>query len=134
VISGILANPDACYQYVGLEDINGVPSQHIRVWNSFNSIANMRFLSAFTTLDFWLDAASGLPSQVSFVSRSGGGATPKIPITVSYSKYQNVTGILYPNEIQESINGTLWATITIESVVFNSGLSDASFPVTAEAN
>jgi hypothetical protein len=134
VISGILTNPDACYQYVGLETLNGTSAQHVRVWNSFNSTADMQFLSAFTVLDIWLDATSGLPSQVSFISRSGGGSTPKIQMTVSYSSYQNVNGVLYPNQIQQSVNGTVWATVTIQSVVFNSGLSDASFPVTAEAN
>jgi hypothetical protein len=134
LISGILTNQDACYQYVGLEAINGTSAQHVRVWNSFNSTANMQFLSSFTTLDIWFDATSGLPSQVSFISRSGGGSTPKIPITVSYSNYQTVNGVLYPYQIQQTINGTLWATISIQSVIFNSGLSDSSFPVSAEAN
>jgi hypothetical protein len=134
VISGVLANSDACYQYIGLETLNGASAQHIRVWNSFNSTASMQFLSSFTNLDLWVDPTSGLPTQVSFVSRSGGGSAPKIPITVSYSNYQSVNGVLYPHQIQQTVNGTLWATVTIQSVIFNSGLSDSNFPVTAEAN
>jgi hypothetical protein len=134
VISGVLTNSDACYQYIGLETLNGSSVQHVRVWNSYNSTAYMQFLSGFTVLDLWLDATSGLPAQVSFISRSGGGSTPKIPITVFFSNYKNVNGVLYPYQIQQTVNGTLWATITIQSVIFNSGLSDANFPVTEGGN
>ena len=130
MITGILTNGDECYQYVGLETVNGASAQHVQVWNSFNSAAYMQFLSSFTVLDIWLDATSQLPIQVSYISRAGGGATPKIPITVSYSNYQNSGGVLYPHQIQQTVNGTLWATVTIQSVAFNTGLSDASFPVT----
>jgi hypothetical protein len=134
VISEILGNQDSCYQYIGPETLNGTSVQHVRVWNSFNSTSYLQFLSGFTTTDIWLDAVSGLPLQVSFIRRRGGGSAPKIPITIAYLNYQNVGGVLYPYQIEESVNGTLWAAVTIQSVVFNSGLSDANFPITTGAN
>jgi hypothetical protein len=84
--------------------------------------------------DIWLDGASGLPRTISFIQRHGGGSAPKIPISISYSNYQNLGGVLYPYQIQQSVNGTVWATITIQSVVFNTGLTDADFSVNEEGN
>jgi hypothetical protein len=134
VIADLLTNQDAAFAYVGSEVLGDAPVQHIRGWNTFNSNAPFKFLADFTVIDIWLDAASGLPAQISFVRRTGGGSAPRIPITVAYSSYRNVGGVLYPYQIQESVNGTPWATVTIQSVVFNSGLSDADFPVATEAN
>jgi hypothetical protein len=134
VISDLLTNPDAAFTYVGQETSEQGTLQHIQAWNTFNSNPALRFLSEFTVVDIWLDEVSGLPRQISFIRRRGGGSAPRIPVTISYSNYRNAGGVLYPYLIEESVNGTVWATITIESVVFNSGLSDANFTVAAEAN
>ena len=134
VIADLLTNPDAAFTYVGLETSGQGSLQHIQAWNTFNSNPPFQFLASFTVMDIWLDATSGLPREISFIHRDGGGSAPKIPITVFYSNYQNANGALYPYLIQQTVNGTLWATVTIQSVIFNAGLSDTNFAVAAEAN
>jgi len=133
-LAATLANPDEAIQYVALETSGQAQLQHIRIWNTYNSNSAFQFLSDFTTTDIWLDATTGLPKTISFIRRDGGGASPKTLLAVSYSDFRSTNAILYPNSIQVSINGTPWATTTIQSVSFNTGLTDASFPVAQGAN
>jgi hypothetical protein len=129
----VLNNPDESIQYVGLETVNGASAQHVLVWNTYNSNPSMQFLSSFTATDIWLDSTSGLPRRIQYIHRDGGGAAPKILRTVDYSNYQTVQGINFPMTITESVNGTVWATSTIQSVNFNTGLSETNFPVSVGA-
>lgn len=133
-LAAALANLDEAIQYVALETSGQEQLQHIRIWNTYNSNSSLQFLSDFTTTDIWLDASTGLPKTVSFIRRDGGGASPKTLLTVSYANFQGSSAIFYPNSIQVSVNGTPWATITIQSVKLNAGLTDADFPVTQGAN
>jgi hypothetical protein len=133
-LAAALANPDEAIQYVGVETLGQAQAQHIRIWNTFSSNLSRQFLSDFTVTDIWVDAATNLPRMISFARRDGGGAQAKIPIAFSYSDFRSASGILYPYQIQESVNGTPWATISIQSVSFNAGLTDADFPVVVGGN
>jgi hypothetical protein len=133
-LSGLINNPDVSLQYVGEETLDSSEVNHIRAWNTFSSVAQMQFLSDFTLTDIWLDAMSGHPRQISLTRRYGGGSSPKISVSVSYANYQSMSGVQYPLAIQESINGTPWGTTTIQTVTFNTGLSDTAFPVAVEGN
>ena len=126
-LSGVLNNADYSVQYVGQETVGSSTANHIVVQNTFNSSSIYQFLSPFTAADIWIDASSGLPVKIAMVRRFGGGSTPSYPISVSYSNYQVVSGVRYPFTVQEYVTATLWATTTIQSVVFNSGLTDSSF-------
>lgn len=128
-LSGLLSNPDFSLQYVGQESLGSATASHIRVQNTFNSQAQSQHLSEFTVADIWLDSTTSLPLKITTTRRYGGGSSPRIAVSVAYSNYQRVSGVQYPFVIQESVNGTLWATTTIQSVTFNSGLTDANFPI-----
>jgi hypothetical protein len=130
----ILSNPDYSVQYVGQETLESSSANHIIVQNTFNSSPTYQFLSPFTTADIWLDATTALPVKIGMVHRNGGGSAPKIPFSVVYSNYQSVSGVRYPFTVQEYLTETLWGTTTIQSVVFNSGFKDGSFPVATRAN
>ncbi len=77
----------------------------------------------------WIDTASGLPQRVSQIQRAGRGSEPRIQLDTYLSNYQKVGGVLYPFLIQKSLNGSPWMTFSIASVSFNTGLTDANFPV-----
>lgn len=129
LLAAALNNPDTAFKYVGLESINGSSTHHIQFWNSYASVTGSQLLVEFTVKDIWIDAASYLPVRVSYTQRARGGSEPRIPVDYFYSNYQNVSGVLYPHSISKSFNGTPSATITIQQVVFNAGLSDSNFPV-----
>lgn len=133
-LSGILNNPDYSIQYVGQETVGSSSANHIVVQNTFNSTPTYQFLSPFTLADIWIDASSALPIKIGMIRREGGGSAPRIPISVSYSNYQLVSGVRYPFAIQELYTDTLWATTTIQSVTFNTGLTDNNFSVALGAN
>ncbi len=129
LLAAVLNNADASFQYVGLETLDGGSLHHIRFWNTFASSPKLQPLAEFTVKDVWIDAVNGLPRRLAYDRRAGGGAEPRIPVVVVFSDYRNVGGVYYPFRIEKSLNGTPWATITIQSVAFNTGLSDADFPV-----
>jgi hypothetical protein len=126
---GLLNDPDTSFQYVGLESSNGASLHHIQTWDSYASQPGLQSLSSLSTRDIWIDANSGLPQRISYVSHPAQGAVVGTSIDVFLSNYQNSSGVLYPSTIQKSLNGTPWASITIQSVAFNTGLSDSSFPI-----
>jgi hypothetical protein len=129
LILSTLNNPDEAFQYIGAETLNETSVQHIRLWNTFSSKPRLQKLAAFSVRDIWLDTTSGLPLKLAYSRRAGGGAVPAIPIAVSFSQYTNVNGVLYPFQVNKSYNGTPWQTISIQSVSFNTGLTDAHFVV-----
>lgn len=128
-LSATLANPDEAIQYVGLETLGQEQVHHIRVWNTFASQPKFQRFAEFSTIDIWLDAANTLPQKISFTRRDGSGSVPSIAVDVYLSNYRSVAGIAFPFLIQKFLNGSPWMTITIANVAFNTGLTDASFPV-----
>lgn len=129
LLLSVLNNADEAVRYIGQESLNTESVQHIQVWNTFASAPRLQKLAPFSTKDIWFDASSGLPVKIAYSRRAGGGAAPSIPVEVSFSNYTNVSGVLYPFQISKSYNGTPWQTITIQSVSFNTGLTDAQFQV-----
>ena len=129
VLGAALNNRDSVFQLVGSETVDGVAVQHARFWNSFASTSYLQQLAPLAVYDLWIDATSGLPFKLSYRQHEGGGDAPSAPVEVYYSDYRNVGGILFPYLVKKSFNGTPWATITIENVTLNIGLSDSNFPV-----
>jgi hypothetical protein len=126
-IAALLSDSDASLQYVGLESSEGQSVYHIRVWDSFASRPDLQPLASFSTHDIWIDTTSGLPQRIGYVRRPAHGAVAGVRVDIWYSAYKQIGGVSYPMTIEESLNGTPWATITIQSVSFDTGLSDRDF-------
>lgn len=113
----------------GLETAASSSLLHVQFWHGFANEPKLQFLAGLTVVDVWLDPVSYLPKRISFERRDAGGDAPVLRIDVFFADYLNYGGILYPMSVQESLNGTPWAAITLQSVALNTGLSDSSFPV-----
>lgn len=124
----LLNNPDEVLQFVGPEQV-GVSALHIRATNTYASLKRLQSLTEFSITDLWIDASSALPLKIVQVQRDGGGSAPRTRMEVFFADYQNTGGVLYPRTIQKSWNGTPWMTITVQGVTYNTGLTDADFPV-----
>jgi hypothetical protein len=129
LLTAALNNADTSYKYVGIESLDGKSAYHVQIWNSYASTAWLQSLSSFTVRDIWVDVVSYFPQRFSYIQRAAGGSEPGIAVDIFYSNYQNVFGALYPFSILKSFNGTPSATITIQKVVLNTGLSNSDFPV-----
>ena len=124
----LLNNSDEALAFVGSEQL-GVSALHIQATNTYASQKRQQFLAEFSITDLWIDANTWLPLKVAHVQRDGGGAAPRTLMEVFFADYQNTGGVLYPHTIRKSWNGTPWMTITVQSVSYNTGLTDANFPV-----
>jgi len=124
-----LNNSDESLQYIGQETLNGTAALHVRATNTFTSQPRLQKLAPLSVQDAWFDASSGLPLKIAYTRQAGGGAAPRIPVALFFSNWTNVSGVIYPFQIQKSYNGTPWQTISIQSVVFNTGLTAAQFQV-----
>jgi len=128
-LSGALANSDMSVQYVALETLNQSSVQHIQLQNTYASPTNLQQFASFAVFDVWLDAVTSLPQRVSYTRRDASGASPGISVDTYFAAYKTISGVAYPSQINVSYNGTPWATITISSVSFNTGLTDSNFPI-----
>jgi hypothetical protein len=128
-IGSALNNTNVGMAYLGLESLNGTSAHHIRIWTLPPTVKGMEHLADFSAKNLWIDAATGLPVKVAYARREALGASPAIPLEISYSEYRNISGVQYPFHIEKSYNGTPWMTITINTVQFGRGLTDADFPV-----
>lgn len=129
LLQAFLSTADESITYVGPEVQNGQPVQHIRVWETFQSKPSLQQLATFSTRDIWISSASALPVEIAYIRRAGGGSVPGAPIAIFYSNYTKVNTVLYPFQINKSLNGTPWTTITISSVSYNNGLAASQFQV-----
>jgi hypothetical protein len=128
LLAALLNDPDTSFQYIGLETVSGQALYHIQAWDSFASQPAIQDLSSLSTRDIWINPSSGLPQRISFTRYAAQGEAG-IRTDVFYMSYVNSSGVLYPAAIAESLNGTPWATITIQTVLLNTGLTDSQFPV-----
>jgi outer membrane lipoprotein-sorting protein len=128
-LADALSNSDETVSYVGQETLDARQVQHLRLTNTFASKPTQQFLAEFTTTNLWIDATTALPVRISTVLRAGRGSAPRVPLDVYFSNYQTISGVAYPFTIQKSLNGTPWTTISINTVAFNTGLTDSSFSV-----
>jgi hypothetical protein len=129
LLASFLNAPDAAFEYVGPESLDSGKAHHIRVWRSFSAQPKLAHLAKFSIRDVWLDATSLLPVKIAYVRRAARGAAPETSVEVFFADYRSASGVLYPFFVLESLNGTPWATITVQQVTFNSGLTDADFPI-----
>ncbi len=132
VLAGALSDPDAAFQYLGQEALLGFPVHHIRFWKTFPANPRLAHLAEFSKKDIWIDVGSLLPRKVyfqRFEGRASRGPSPGIRFEVSFLNYRSINGVLYPFRIEKSLNGTPWVTITVQTVIFNTGLTEADFPL-----
>jgi hypothetical protein len=127
VIAPAVLDPNSTVQFVASEFVNGKAANHIRICPS-SPDQNFTNISSFGSKDVWVDISSGLPLEISYQVLDGQGGTP-IPVAVFFSNYQSSSGVTYPFQIQESLNGTPYMAVSITSVAFGVGLSDQDFPL-----
>jgi hypothetical protein len=129
LIARIISSPDSMYELIGTEDVQGLSCLHIRTWNSFVSYPKVQFLSEFSKKDIWVEAQTGLVRRLSYEVRDASGAAPRLSMDVYYSDYRSIGVGLYPFDVKESMNGTPWMEINIQSAVANTGLTDSAFQI-----
>ena len=121
-------DPTIILSYVSQGQLAGGGVQHIRASRYFGPNDNQPpRLQDMSAVDFYLDATTFLPQAAMFNLHPDNDANRNLEMTVFFSNYQRVRGVLVPFHIQEFFQGTLFLDFTVSNVVLNSGLPDSVF-------
>jgi hypothetical protein len=126
-LSSLAGGSNVVLDYIGEEDRSGEKVQHIRsyVYQPFqSSVVAALHLS---TMDFYLDSNTFLPSAITFNVHPDNNAVSSIPIEVDFANYETVNDVLVPMHIQKYMQGTLMIDLMVSGAVFNSGISSSNF-------
>jgi len=131
VLGSLAGGSNVVLSYIGQEDRNGETVQHLQsyVYQTFNVFGSGPSLKQLSTLDFYLDATTFLPSAVTFNAHPDNNAGANISIEVDFSNYQSVNGVTVPMRIQKYMQGTLLIDVTVSSASVNTGISLSHFSV-----
>lgn len=125
IIAAAVIDTNSTVQFVATESVNNTAAYHIRICPE-SPDQNFTSINTLGTKDVWVATDSGLPLQISYQIIENFGDVP-IAVTYLFSQYRPVDGILYPFQIQESLNGTAYMTISVTNVASGIGLTDQNF-------
>jgi len=130
VLGSLAAGPNVVLSYIGPTTWKGESVQHIQsyVYQS-NPAALNPSPKQLSTMDFYLDSSTLLPSAVTFNSHPDGNAGANLLVEVDFSNYQAISSVLVPTHIQKYQQGNLLVDITVSGASFNSGLSLSTFVI-----
>jgi hypothetical protein len=130
-LGSLAAGPNVVLSYVGLETRNGESVQHIQsyIFQSAPSGGGGPTAQQLSTIDFYLDATTLLPSATVFDAHPDNNASSNIVIEVDFSNYQTISGVNVPMHIQKSSQGSILIDLTVTGASFNSGLPLSDFSI-----
>jgi hypothetical protein len=130
-LGSLSGGPSVVLLYVGQEARNGATVQHIRSYStaSAQSPTPGPTVQQLSTVDFYLDSGTLLPSAVAFNSHPDTDPSTNIPIEVDFSLYQSNGGVMVPQRIQRYLQGSLSVDMSITGVTVNSGLTMSTFAI-----
>jgi len=121
------ANANFVFKYMGQVQHGGLNTQQVRVFQA--PPAGISLFQQLSTIDFYLDPVSLLPSAVAFNVHPDGNAGVSLSVEVDFSNYQVIQGVAVPMHIQRYQQGTLMLDATIQTVLLNQGLSPSVFSI-----
>ncbi len=131
-LGSLAAGSNVILSYIGEETRNGEAVQHIQsyvVYQTATVFGSGPSSQQLSTLDFYLDATTFLPSAVTFNVHPDNNAGVNIPVEVDFSNYQGVNGVTVPMHVQKYMQGSLLIDVTISNATFNTGIALSNFSV-----
>jgi hypothetical protein len=130
VLGSLAAGSNVVLSYIGAETRNGESVQHIQsyVYQS-NPLGLSPSPQQLSTMDFYLDATTLLPSAVTFNAHPDNTATTNLLYEIDFSNYQTISGIVVPMHIQRYQQGNLMVDVIVTGALFNTGLSLSIFTI-----
>jgi hypothetical protein len=130
-LGSLAGGSNVVLSYIGQETRNGIAVQHLRSNVSQLSQFPIPGIStqALSTIDFYLDATTLLPSSIIFNAHPDANAASNLSVEIDFSNYQLITGVNVPMHIQKYFQGTLLIDVTVSNATFNTGISLSKFSV-----
>jgi hypothetical protein len=124
----ILQSAATAVTYVGQVARNGSTAYQIHCVLPTSAAAHPGpSLSAFGAFDLFIDATSLLVVSLQETAYSESNFQVTFPHEIDFSNYQTVGGVAVPFAITESIGGQQTWSLSLNSLSFNSGLTEAVF-------
>ena len=117
-----LGNPNYSITYIGPETQNGLAVIHVQTADNSDSIG-----ASVTPQDWYFDSSTFLPISLQYRVPDSVNATQYSTITKTFTSWTQVNGVTVPAAFINTMNPSASRTVTITSIVFNSGLSPSTF-------
>lgn len=103
-LGSLTAGSSVLLSYVGAETRNGESVQHLQSYlNQSGSLpAGFPSVQQLSTIDFYLDASTFLPSAVVFNAHPDNDANSNLVTEIDFSNYQMISGVNVPTRIQKT--------------------------------
>jgi hypothetical protein len=130
-MGSLAAGPNVVLSYIGQTTWNGESVQHIQsyVYQANSSSVPSPTPQQLSTIDFYLDATTLLPSAITFSAHPDNNASTNLLIEIDFSNYQNIGGVVVPMQIQKYQQGNLVVNLVLSGASFNTGLSLSIFAI-----
>jgi hypothetical protein len=130
-LGSLISGPNVVLSYIGQETRNGESVQHIQ---SYVYQPNWPAIPGATpqqlsTMDFYLDATTFLPTAVTFNVHPDNSPTTNLLVEVDFANYQTIGGVHVPMHIQNFQQGNLMIDLVVSGPLFNTGLPLSLFAI-----
>lgn len=123
-----LKDPSTTMTFVGASDLAGTKVNRVRIQQSFPAELDINGdWKRWSAREYWIDAATFRILSTRAVLRSNDSYQKEYVEDIDFSDYRQVNGVAVPFSIVEKIGGQKTWSIQLDSVSFNTGLTDATF-------
>jgi hypothetical protein len=129
-----ISDPNLSISFTGTETIGGQAASRIQIDRTpppGDSFADVRRSADHLTV--WISTATFLPIQVQYPRISTGNPTAMFLATRAYSDYRTISGIAVPFHQDEYVGNQRISSLQLDTVSFNTGLSDTEFAIAVTA-
>src|SRR5437763_14348289 len=104
-LSSLAGSTNLVFFYIGLENHNGTNVQHIQsyVYQSSQVWGGGPTQQQLSTMDFYLDATTLLPTAIVFNVHPDNDASTNLSVEVDFSNYQTISGLTIPMHTQKYV-------------------------------
>jgi hypothetical protein len=122
VLFRVLNNPIYTLRYIGVVQLNGQNVIQVHISDDSDSVGTL-----VTPQEWYFDPVSFLPLQVQFRQPANEDAANHVNATFAFSQFVPFSGVLVPSTISYSQDNLPNKTISINAVIFNSGVPPQVF-------
>lgn len=114
-------DPNLVFEDLGQQQFQGAYVEHIRVHRTAQGLSDqqLRILARLSTVHYYLDSQTAIPTLLGFDSYGDADFGTSIPVQIVFSDYRTVNGIQTPFQVTRLLNGSLYLQITISSASLN---------------
>ncbi len=121
-------DPGTTISYHGFAKCDGLQLHHIRIQRSPAAVGST-LLNSLTLADFYIDPTTSFVVRIEDTTHPENTFTESFRHVVRFSDFRSVSGIIVPFKISEETLEQRILSIQLDSIKFNSGLTDLDFQI-----